>query len=81
MIEECYNYIKFMRGQMMGGMPNVEQEGERPLPILDAQPYFPNAAPLRLVKHEDEDNQERALVPVMPYMDETQYGQPKESQE
>ena len=51
------------------------------MPILDAQPLLPNATPVRLVKHEDEDNQERALVPVMPYVNEMQYGQPKESQE
>ena len=33
--EECYNRIKFMRGQIMGGMPNVGQEGERLIPVLD----------------------------------------------
>ena len=35
MIEECYNRIRFMRGQMMGGMPNLGQEGKRHVPMLD----------------------------------------------
>ena len=66
---------------MGGNVPNYAPAGERPLPVLDAQPPLPNAAPIRLVEHEDEDNQEQALVPVMPYVNETQYNQPKESQE
>ena len=58
-IEECYNRIRFLRNQQMGGnMPNYALAGERPLPVLDAQPPLPNAAPIRLVEHEDEDNQE-----------------------
>ena len=67
---------------MGGNVPNYVPAGERPLPVLDAQPPLrPNAAPIRLVKHEDKDNQERALVQVMPYVNKTQYGQPEESQE
>ena len=64
---------------MGGNVSNYAPAGERPLSVLDAQPPLPNVAPIRLVKHEDEDNQERALVPIMPYVDEMQYGQPKES--
>ena len=66
---------------MGGNIPNYAPTGERPLSMLDAQPPLPNAAFVRLVKHEDEDNQERVLVPIMPYVNEMQYGQPKESQE
>ena len=66
---------------MGGNVPNYAPAGERPLPILGAQPPLPNTTPIRLVEHEDEDNQERALVPVMPYVNETQYGQPEENQE
>ena len=62
-------------------MPNYVPTSERPLPVLDTQPPLPNVAPVRLVEHEDKDNQERALVLVMPYVNETQYGEPKESQE
>ena len=36
---------------------------------------------MRLVEHEDDDNQEQALVIVMPYVNEMQYGQLEESQE
>ena len=39
-------------------MPNYAPTGKRPLSILDAQPPLPNATPIRLVKHEDKDNQE-----------------------
>ena len=60
---------------MGGNVPNYVPAGERPLPVLDAQPPLPHAAPIRLVEHEDKDNQERVLVPIMPY------GQPEESQE
>ena len=60
---------------------NYALAGERPLPVLDAQPPLPNAALVRLVKHKDDDDQERALVPIMPYMNEMQYGQLEESQE
>ena len=49
--------------------------------LLDAQPPLPNANLVRLIEHEDEDNQERVLLPIMPYVNEKQYGQPKESQE
>ena len=45
---------------MVGGMQKIASSSERPLPILDAQPPLPNATPVRLVEHEDEDNQEQA---------------------
>ena len=58
-IEECYSHIRFLRNQQMGGnVPNYVPANERPLPILDAQQLLPNASPIRLVKHEDKDNQE-----------------------
>ena len=62
---------------MGGNVQNFARVGERPLPMLDTQPSLPNATPVRLVEHEDEDNQERALVQVMPYVNEMQYGQAK----
>ena len=62
-------------------MQNYAPTSERPLSVLDAQPPLSNADPIRLVEHKDDDNQERALVPVMPYVNETQYGQPEENQE
>ena len=47
-IEECYNHIRFMRNQQMGGnVQNYAPKGERPLPVLDAQPPLPNAALVR----------------------------------
>ena len=40
-------------------MQNHVPASERPSSaVLDAQPPLPNAAPVRLVEHEDEDNQE-----------------------
>ena len=66
---------------MAGSMQNFAPAGERPLLVLDVQPLLPNAAPVRLVEHEDEDNQEQALVLVIPYVSEMQYGQQEESQE
>ena len=64
---------------MGGNKQKFALAGERPVPVLDAQPPLPNASPMRLVEHEYEDNQERDLVPIMPYMNETQYGHQKES--
>ena len=64
---------------MGGNMQNYAPAGERPLLVLDAQPPLPNAAPIRLVEHEEDDNQEQFLVPVMPYVNEMQYGQQEES--
>ena len=60
-------------------VPNYVLVGERPLSILDAQPPLPNAALVRLVEHEDKENKEKALLPIMPYVNETQYGQIEES--
>ena len=57
---------------MGGNVPSYAQAGERPLPVLDTQPPLPNAALVRLVEHEDEDDQERVLVTVMPYVNEMQ---------
>ena len=59
MTKECYNCIRFLRNQQtVGNVPNYALASERPLLVLDAQPPLPNAAPVRLVEHEDEDNQE-----------------------
>ena len=54
----------------MGNVANVGAEGDRALPVLDRQPPLPNTAPVRIINREDGDNQERALVPVMPYSEE-----------
>ena len=59
---------------MGGNVQNFALAGEKPLPVLDAQPSLPNAAPIRLVEHGDDDNQERDLVLVLPYVNGTQYG-------
>ena len=59
----------------MGGMPNVTQEGKRPMPMLERQPPLPKATPMRLVVHEDDKDQEWTLVPIMPYANDMQYGQ------
>ena len=40
------------------------------MPVLDRQPPLPKTAPVRIISHEDETNQEHALVPVMPYSEE-----------
>ena len=58
MTKGCYNRIRFMRGQMMGGMPNVGQEGERPMPMLDRQPPLPKTTPVRIIEQDEDLNQE-----------------------
>ena len=55
-IEECYDCIRFMRGQMMGGMPNVRQEGERPIPMLDRQPPLLKTTLVRIIGQEEDLN-------------------------
>ena len=67
-----------MRGQMMGGMPNVGQDGERPVPVLDRQPPLPKIAPMRIIRQDEDLNQERALVPIVPYGEEDSCSQSKE---
>ena len=57
-MEECYNCIRFMRGQMMGRVPNVGQEGERPILVLDRQPPLPKNTPMRIIGKEEDLNQE-----------------------
>ena len=42
---------------MMGGMPNVAQEGEQPILVLERQPPLPKTTPIRIVGHEDDHNQ------------------------
>ena len=53
----------------MGDMPNVTPKGEKPLP---------KAAPMRLVAQENDKHQERVLVPLMPYGEESGYSLNKE---
>ena len=64
---------------MGGNVPNYALAGERPFSVLDTQPPLPNATPVRLVEHEDKDNQEWALVLAMLYANKMQYGQLDES--
>ena len=71
--EECYNWIRFMRRQMMGGLPHIAQEGERPSPVLERQPPLPKTTPVRLVEHDDDGGHEHALVPAYPYGEELSY--------
>ena len=56
MTEECYNCIRFMRGQMMGGLPNVGQEGERHVLVLDRQPPSPKTIPMRIIRQDEDLN-------------------------
>ena len=54
----------------MGGLPNVGQEVERHVPMLDRQPPLPKTAPVRIIGQDEDMNQERPLVPIMPYGEE-----------
>ena len=54
--KEFYNCIRFMIDQMMGGMPNVGQEGERSIHVLDRQPPLPKTTPMRIIGQEEELN-------------------------
>ena len=62
----------------MGGVPNVGQEGERLVPMLDKQPPLPKTAPMRIIGQDEDLNPERALIPVMPYGEEDSCSQSKE---
>ncbi|WP_208972724.1 hypothetical protein, partial [Escherichia coli] len=66
--EECYNRMRFARQQqMVGGMQGYAPVGERPLPVvLEAQPPLPTTTPIKLLDYEEDENQERALVMMMP---------------
>ena len=46
-----------MRGQAMGGVPNVALEGKRPMLVLESQPPLPRTALVRLVVQEDNKEQ------------------------
>ena len=54
--KECYNCIRYMRGQMMGDMPNVKLEGERLVLVLDRQPPLPKTTLVRNIGQEEELN-------------------------
>ena len=56
-MEECYSQIYYMRGQAMGGMPNVAQEGEITISMLERKPPLPKATWVRLVVQEDDKEQ------------------------
>lgn len=58
---------------MIGGFPHTTQEGERPSLVLERQPPLPKTTPVRLVEHNDDGGQERALVPITPYGEELSY--------
>ena len=60
-------------------MQNFTRASERPLLVVDAQPPLLDVDRVRLVEHEDEDNQELSLVLIVPYVNEMQYGQPYEN--
>ena len=62
----------------MGGMPNVGQEGERPIPMLDRQPPLPKIALVRIIGQEEDLIQEQALVCIMPYGEEGSCSQSKD---
>ena len=62
----------------MGGMPNVGQEGERPVPVLDRKPPLPKTASVRIIGHKEDINQEQALVLVMTYGEESSCSQSTE---
>ena len=51
----------------MGGMPNMGQEGERHVLVLDRQPPLLKTSLVRIIGQDEDFNQERALVPIMPY--------------
>ena len=40
----------------MGGMPNVGQEGERPILVLDRQPPLPKTTPVRIIRQDEDLN-------------------------
>ena len=67
-----------MRGQMMGGMPNVGQEGERPLPVLAREPPLSKCNPMRIIGQDEDLNQEQDLVPIIPYGEDGSCSQRKE---
>ena len=43
------------------------------MPVLERQPPLPRITFVKLVAQEDDKEQERALVPVMPYGEESKY--------
>ena len=65
----------------MGGMPNVAIEGKRPMLVLERQPPLPRTAPMRLVAQEEDKEQEKTLVLVMPYGEEDGYNKKEEERE
>ena len=48
-------------------------DGDKAILILDRQPPLPKIVPVRVVNHNKTYNDERALVPIMTYLDEPAY--------
>ena len=76
--KKCYSCIQYMRGQAMGGMPNVGQDGERPVLVLERELPLPTSILVRLVGHEYEKEQEQSLMPMMPYGEQSSHNQREE---
>ena len=69
-MENCFNRIQHMREKALGNAPQAQIDGDTTIPILDRQPPLPKIAPLQIVNHKKVYNDERALVPILPYKED-----------
>ena len=60
--KECYNLIRYFQGQAMQGVFIERKDGKGPILILNRQPPLPKTTPLRILGHEEDPNQEQAIV-------------------
>ncbi|MCO5560573.1 hypothetical protein L7F22_014188 [Adiantum nelumboides] len=67
--ENCFDRINHLRGHAVGQANNLGMRGDRAMLVLEQQPPLPKAALVCIVDLQ-EDNIERALIPVTSYGDE-----------
>ena len=48
-------------------------DGDKAILVLDRHPPLPKTAPIRMVNHDEQCNEEQALVPITTYLEEPTY--------
>ena len=71
--KNCFNRIQYLQEQALANNPRAQMDGDKAILVLDRQPPLSKVAPVRKVNHNKTYNDERALVPVMTYLEEQPY--------
>ena len=59
-----------MQEQALGNAPQVQMDEDKAILVLDRQPPLPKMALVQIVNQDDMYNDERVLVPILPYLED-----------